>query len=237
MEPVPKRRGGYREGAGRKKKRANELQKPHTICATDKDWQLIKSAAHVIKHTTITDYEHTCFLLLPKEDYLRIQEVINDEWLKEWKDAIHGKPPRYVRLHTYMYRDLIESQPEEALPPPLPEKPAITITKPETLDEEEAVSAFLQYYRLNPGDASSVVQAKLDRELQRKKLKEIHETDDRVLARLGERADAVMESVDDVNARIEQLLRFPGYRQPEQSVERKPTNTRRSKAFSKPPIS
>ena len=234
MKPVPNGHGGHREGAGRPKKRANERQKPHTICATDKDWDLIKNAAHVIKHTTITDYEHTCFLLIPKEDYLRMKRLMDNEWLQEWCDSIHGKPPRYICPKQSLI-DVPAEEHQSMEQSPLPDKPAISITEPQTLDEEEAVSLFLEYFRLNPTDASIVVQSKLDREQHLKRLREIHEEEDRVLARLNKKTNVAFKAVDDVNARVEQLLKFPGFRQSGHCIERNSVRRPRNRASSSLP--
>ena len=62
------RRGGRREGAGRPKKKARDLQKTHSIRATDRDWKEIQFAARIIKLCRTTEKRPRVFLLDDEEN-------------------------------------------------------------------------------------------------------------------------------------------------------------------------
>lgn len=179
-------RGGFRKGAGRPKKKKSELQKTHSIRATNKDWKEIQIAARIIKGCKSASKRPRVFLL--EEDEFR-------------------------QVNKFLIDGLIDKRYAETPPLELPVAPkptAIEITKPKTVSEEEAVSLFLKYYRINPYDAVSSLESKLDKEERRKALKEQRLKYKKTMDVLESQAEGAMKSIDDINARISRMLQFPG---------------------------
>ena len=180
-------RGGFREGAGRPKKKKSELQKTHSVRATDKDWKEIQTAVRVIKGCQATDKRPRVFLL--RDDEFRQVNQLLIEGLIEKR-----------------YGD----NPVEAEIPAKPKPEKIEITSPRTVSEEEAVSLFLEYYRMNPYDAVSSMRSKLDKERRKKALKEERLKHRKTMNRLEQQAEDALKSIDDINERVARMLQFSG---------------------------
>lgn len=181
------RRGGFREGAGRPKKKKSELQKTHSVRATDKDWKEIQTAVRVIKGCQATDKRPRVFLLRDNE---------------------------FRQVNQLLIEGLIEKRygdnPVEAETPAKPEPEKIEITSPRTVSEEEAVSLFLEYYRMNPYDAVSSMRSKLEKERRKKALREERRKHTKTMNKLEQQAEDAMRSIDDINERVARMLQFSG---------------------------
>lgn len=184
------RRGGARPGAGRPKKKKSELQKTHSIRATDNEWKEIQAAARIIK---------AC-----KNPSKRPKILMLDD--KELAD-----------IGRFLLRGLIEERHEslKSMPEPVTEtqeEEKIELKQPENIGEEEAVSIFLEYYRLNPIDAVSMARSRLDREKRIKSAKEARQEQKHAIADLDKKADDIFDSIDDINERVAKMLQFAEYK-------------------------
>ena len=87
---------------------------------------------------------------------------------------------------------------------------SIEIQKPTTLSEEEAVSVFLEYYRITPIEAVSIVEERLDKEKRIIKVRERMEQQRETMEAFEDKLRDNFESADEVNTRIEQMLHSIG---------------------------
>ena len=193
MEPTVHKHGGVRKGAGRPRKKPKDLQKTRSLRATDKDWNLIQIAARIIK-SSHTD-KKSRVLVLSDDEFQRVNNFLLEELIENHYNQKWGE----------------EITPQEAIHSPA-ENTTTLLEQPRTLDEEEAVSVFLEYFRLNPVAASASIQSKLEYEKRNHELRQMREEHDKVMAKLNEQSEGAINFADSVNARVEQLLRFPGYR-------------------------
>lgn len=182
-------RGGARPGAGRPKKKKSELQKTHSIRATDNEWKEIQTAARIIK---------AC-----KNRNKRPRVLVLDD--KELADV--GR---------FLLRGLIEERHESLksipAPPPKQIQVAQEYERPENTKEEEAVSIFLEYYRLNPIEATSIARSKLEREKQIIRARESRREQKRIMAEFDRKTEDAFESIDDINERVAKMIQFGGYK-------------------------
>ena len=178
-------RGGSREGAGRPKKKKSELQKTHSIRATDKDWKEIQIAARIIKGCQLKSKRPRVFML-DEDEFLQVNQMLIEEINEKRHDARKQEAPAPIRQE--------------------PQK--IEIVRPKSVSEEEAVSLFLEYYRMNPIDAVSGISAKLDKERRRKALEETRMRQEMVMDKLEEEADDTLQSIDEINRKVAEMLRF-----------------------------
>lgn len=192
MNPQQHSHGGVRPGAGRPKKKARDLQKTHSIRATDKDWQEIQTAARIIKSCTSTDKRPHVFLL-SKDEVQLVNKFLIDGFIENSQNARWGKP---------------EPPPQ----PPVQTHEDIQIVKPKNLTEEEAVSKFLEYYRLNKIDCMNMIESRLEREVRLREIREQKARNKATMSRLENNVQDALDNIDDINARIEKMLRFPGMR-------------------------
>lgn len=187
--------GGARKGAGRKPKSKSEIQRTHSLRATDKDWGYIKVAIRLIKAFSGSQKTPRVMMMTDEEfdafNCMSIEEMIEQHHERMW-----GKEEKP------------EQQQQEIMPPPAP---SIAITKPQNISEEEAVSLFLEYYRLNPIEAVTMNRSRLEREQHLLNLKKSREEQRKVMTALEEKAEDTLKAVDDINERVAQMLRFPGY--------------------------
>ncbi len=187
--------GGARPGAGRPKKKSRDLQKTHSIRATDKDWQEIQTAARIIKSCASEDKRPHVFLL-SKGEVQKVNKFLIDGFIENSQVARWGEP---------------ESTPPTP-PQPTQVQNNIQITKPKDLTEEEAVSKFLEYYRLNKIDCMGMIESRLEREQRLAEIREQKARDKATMERLEDNVQDAIDNIDDINARIEKMLRFPGMR-------------------------
>lgn len=185
--------GGARPGAGRPKKKARDLQKTHSIRATDKDWKEIQLAARTIKTCSSIDRRPRIFMLTDDEQD-KVNQFFLNGLIEAWQNARWGEP--------------------DTTPPPQPpllqEQKEIEITKPRNFSEEEAVSIFLEYYRTNPIESVSLVQSKLEQEQRIREARERRQRQSATMDKFDERMQNAMDSIDDINERIAKMLQFPG---------------------------
>ena len=125
------RRGGRRTGAGRPKKKARDLQKTHSIRATDKDWKEIQIAARIIKMCRTTEKRPRVFVL-DEEENARVNKYLIEGLIERSQNSRWGEPEGA--------QPVVMKQEE-----PTPKE----LETPKTASEEEAVSLFLEYFRLN----------------------------------------------------------------------------------------
>lgn len=179
-------RGGARDGAGRPKKRKNELQKTHSIRATDKDWEEIKRVVRRLKGKLSKDKRPCCFIL-SKEEEKKVSSFLLEGAIDKWHEAKWGKPE-----------------------PPAPKAPKkvepVEIETPQSTEEERAVSFFLSLYRLNPAEAEGVVKSHLEKEQRIRDARVLREAQAKLETKIDEDSKTAFSNADDVNARIEQML-------------------------------
>ncbi len=183
------RTGGVRPGAGRPKKRRSELQKTHSIRATDEEWVHIQAAVRTIKACDITDRQPRVLCL-------------NDQELADVHRLLFDKLTE--KRHTEALKELPLPDPSPAIQRPAEAK----LEAPGSPDEEEAVSAFLEWFRLNPIEALSMAQAKLDREKRIIEMRRQREEQKEAMGRLERETDDVFQSIDDINERVAKMLQF-----------------------------
>lgn len=193
MNPQQHSHGGARTGAGRPKKKARDLQKTHSIRATDKDWQEIQTAARIIKSCTSANKRPHVFLL-GKDEVQLVNKLLIDGFIENSQNARWGKP---------------EPEPPQ---PPVQTHEDIQIVKPKNLTEEEAVSKFLEYYRLNKIDCMNMIESRLEREVRLREIREQKARNTATMSKLENNVQDALDNIDDINARIEKMLRFPGMR-------------------------
>ena len=186
-----KRRGGFREGAGRPKKKAQDLQKTHSLRATDKDWDLIQIAARVIKSTK-TD-KKSRVLVLSDGEFRRVNSIL-------WEEVRESRYPKNESAEVSRPTALDSTDKAAVIPLEMPKK----------LAEEEAVSVFLEYFRLNPEAASSYIMRKLEDEKRTQRQKQIHLEQEEVMDKLCDESKEAIKLADDINKRISEFLMFPG---------------------------
>lgn len=193
VNPRQHSHGGARPGAGRPKKKARDLQKTHSIRATDKDWQEIQRAARIIKSCTSED-KHPHVFLLRADEAQKINKFLIEGFIENSQVARWG--------------------PTEPPPPPQPvqKRDIIQVTKPKDLTEEEAVSKFLEYYRLNKIDCMNMIENRLERERRLMEIRKQKARDKAAMDRIEDNVQDAIDNIDDINARIEKMLRFPGMR-------------------------
>ena len=170
---------------GRPKKKAKELQKTHSLRATDKDWKAIQLAARTIKACKTVDDPHV--LVLNKEEFARVNKLLLNEVIEQRHDSL-GE----IRSST---------------PSVLPSK-KIEPQKPISLEEEEAVSVFLEYFRLNPIEASAMVQSRLDKEKRILRAKENRKKQNRIIDQLEKKTNFALDTADEINRRVAEMLHF-----------------------------
>ena len=188
--------GGARQGAGRKPKRKSEIQRTHSLRATDKDWGYIKVAIRLIKAFGGSQKKPRVMMMTDDEFYA-FNRISIEEMIEQHHERMWGK------------EEQSEQQQQDVASPPAP---SIAITKPQNVSEEEAVSLFLEYYRLNPIDAVVMNRSRLEREQHLLDLKKSKEEQRKVMTALEERAEDTLKAVDDINERVAQMLRFPGFK-------------------------
>jgi hypothetical protein len=182
-------RGGVRPGAGRPKKKKSELQKTHSIRATDNEWKEIQAAARIIKACKNPNKRPKVFMLDDKE-LADMGRFLLRGLIDERHDSLKSLP-----VHTE------ESRVEEK----------IELKQPENINEEESVSIFLEYYRLNPIEAASMVRSRLDREKRIRRAREARQEQKHAIADLDKKADNIFDSIDDINERVAKMLSFAEY--------------------------
>lgn len=187
--------GGARKGAGRKPKRKSEIQHTHSLRATDKDWGYIKVAIRLIKAFSGSQ-KAPRVIMMTDEEFDAFNRMSIEEMIEQHHERMWGKEEKP------------EQRQQEVIPPPAP---SIAITKPQNISEEEAVSLFLEYYRLNPIEAVAMNRSRLEKEQHLLNLKKSREEQRKVMTALDKRAEDVLKTVDDINERVAQMLRFPGY--------------------------
>lgn len=181
-------RGGVRTGAGRPKMAKRDLQKTHSLRATDKDWKEIQIAARVIKACKSKDKRPRIYNVSKEED-AAISSMLIEGWLDKRHEERWGP----------------ETNAPETPITPIKTTP-ISVKVPETVEENEAVSLFLQLYRLNPPEASSVVQSHLDRELRIQESKRLREEQELAMQQIETDSQKIFDDVDELNARLEKML-------------------------------
>ena len=70
----------------------------------------------------------------------------------------------------------------------------------------------MEYYRLNPVEAVSMVKARRDREKRIAEMRERRISRKRELSELQKKTEDVFAAADDINEQVAQMLRFSGYR-------------------------
>ena len=83
---------------------------------------------------------------------------------------------------------------------------------PKTASEEEAVSLFLEYFRLNPIDAVSSIESKLEREKHIREMRRIRSEQEKKMDGIQRDMQDAMDSIDEINKAVAEMLQFPGYR-------------------------
>ena len=83
---------------------------------------------------------------------------------------------------------------------------------PKTASEEEAVSLFLEYFRLNPIDAVSSIESKLEREKHIREMRRIRSEQEKKMDGIQRDMQDAMDSIDEINKAVAKMLQFPGYR-------------------------
>ncbi len=188
------RRGGRRIGAGRPKKKARDLQKTHSIRATDKDWKEIQIAARIIKMCRTTEKRPRVFVL-DEEENARVNKYLVEGLIERSQNSRWGEPEEVQPV--VMKQD--EPTPKE-------------IETPKTASEEEAVSLFLEYFRLNPIDAVSSIESKLEREKHIREMRRIRSEQEKKMDGIQRDMQDAMDSIDEINKAVAEMLQFPGYR-------------------------
>ena len=197
MSPDPQGDGETKKKVGRPKKKPSEFQQTHSIRATKKDWKEIQLAARLIKscHSTTS---RPRVLILSKEEYADIQNYLLQGFFDRWHGETKDEPPPPQS----------KPEPPTATTKMFPER----VEHAETPDEEEAVSIFLEYFRLNPGDATSFVRSKLERETRIRAWKENQREQNRIMAELEGKTKEAIDAADKLNEQVRNMLKFPGYR-------------------------
>ena len=192
MNPEKSRHGGQRKGAGRPKKKTGDLQKTHSLRATDKDWKEIQAAARIIKVCDNIRKRPRVFML-DDDELASVSRFLLGELLEKHQMAKYGKPE----------------------PPSALQQTTITGPEdrqiPETASEEDAVSVFLEYFRLNPVEAMSVIQTKLEHEKRIREIKRLRDEQAEAIDRLDKETANKLKSVDEINARVARMLQFSNF--------------------------
>lgn len=186
MSKLSRTRGGRREGAGRPKKKPSELQQTHSIRATKKDWKAIQAAARLIKAHHEDGREARLLYLNDDEEQL-ISQFLLGELINRHEKARYGDEDAYDNKMA-------------------PEQAAIERSVPETLLEEDAVSLFLEFYRLNPEEASARVKYGLEREQRLRAIRKEREEQKKQMQKIDAELNPTLESVDELNERIAKML-------------------------------
>ena len=190
MDSFSHHRGGFRKGAGRPKKRPSELQQTHSIRATKKDWKMIQGIVRTVKsHEENGKQAHLFFL---DEDESR---QINRLLLEKLVDELHGPDQR-------------DEQKQEESPSAAPL--SIEQLSPESIEEKDAVSLFLAYFRLNPKEATLRAKRGLEHEQRIREIREerARQADD--IRRIDESLAPALHAADAVNNRREERLNHFG---------------------------
>lgn len=185
MHTLSHTRGGRREGAGRPKKKPSELQKTHSIRATKKDWKTIQAAARLIK-AHHGDGRKARLMYIYEDEAEAISQFLLDDLMERHEKAMHGD----------------EAGEEET------ESGRIVIERrvPETLPEEDAVSMFLEYYRLNPEEASARVKYGLEHEQRIRAIRKEREEQKQAIRQIDRTLKPTLQAADELNERIAKML-------------------------------
>lgn len=188
------RRGGLRAGAGRPKKKARDLQKTHSIRATDGDWKEIQVAVRIIKMCRTAEKRPRVFFL-DDEENAKVNKYLIDGLIERSQNSRWGEPEEVQH---------VSAPTEEVIPKEL--------EVPKTASEEEAVSLFLEYFRLNPIDAVSSIESKLEREKHIREMRRIRSEQEKKMDGIQRDMQDAMDSIDEINKAVAEMLQFPGYR-------------------------
>ncbi len=187
------RRGGLRAGAGRPKKKARDLQKTHSIRATDGDWKEIQVAVRIIKMCRTAEKRPRVFVL-DDEENAKVNKCLIDGLIERSQNSRWGEPeeqPATVKQEEPAHKELEVAK---------------------TASEEEAVSLFLEYFRLNPIDAVSSIESKLERERHIRKMRKLRSEQKKQMDVIQRDMQNAMDSIDEINKTVAEMLQFPGYR-------------------------
>ncbi len=187
------RRGGLRPGAGRPKKKKRDLQKTHSIRATDRDWKEIQVAARIIKLCRTTEKRPRVFVL-DDEENAKVNKYLIDGLIEKSQNSRWGDPEE---VQPVVAKQEV-SAPKE-------------LETPKTASEEEAVSLFLEYFRLNPIDAVSSIESKLEREKHIREMRRIRSEQEKKMDGIQRDMQEAMDSIDEINKAVAEMLQFPGY--------------------------
>lgn len=174
-----KGRGGWR-GGGRPKKKKSDLQNTHSIRATNSDWKILRQIIPVIKGNTSKSKKPRVFMLTD-EDEAKVNQLLLGELIEHMHEQRWG-----------------EEQETAPLPSP-PTKEALSLQKPKTIDEQEAVSLFLELFHMNPQRAISANQQMLEKERRIAESKKRKKEQEQVMNSLDERIDTEIDKADKVN--------------------------------------
>lgn len=177
------RRGGARPGAGRPKKKARDYQKTHSIRATDTHWKLIQTAVRIIKSQQ--HLKEANVLILNDEDFASANRFLIEGVIEKYHDSMWTPPA-----------------------PPAMQPVEKTVQTPVTSDEEKAVSLFLEYFRINPVEATSLIKSRLEKEVRIRRAKERRQREAELIKKLDKETQDVFSQVDDINERVARMLRF-----------------------------
>ena len=186
-------RGGFRKGAGRPRKKPSERQMTHSIRATEKDWKEIRRAVDIIKSCRTISKRPRVFVL-SDEEHGKVSRFLVDDMIEKRTIQKYGEP--------------------KADEPPAPaetNEPKV-LEHPATPSEEEAVSFFLELFRMNPDRTMSIVKWNLDKEKRILEHRKFREEQDRILGEMKD-TSAALKEIDDVNNRVKEMLES-GFFQP-----------------------